>query len=68
MQTLRMSTFGTSVPSPAAGPSGPTPRALVRRPSPRLADGLLTHLERVPVDTDLAVRQWTGYVEALELE
>lgn len=40
--------------------------ALVRRPSPRLADGLLTHLERVPVDADLALRQWQGYVDALE--
>jgi dimethylargininase len=42
-----------------------TVRALVRRPSPRLADGLLTHLERVPVDPDLAVRQWQQYVDAL---
>ena len=40
-------------------------RALVRPPSPHLADGLLTHLERVPVDIDLARRQWDGYVEAL---
>lgn len=39
--------------------------ALVRRPSPRLADGLLTHLERVPVDVDLALAQWQGYVDAL---
>ncbi|NEA32628.1 dimethylargininase [Streptomyces sp. SID13031] len=42
-----------------------TVRALVRRPSPRLAEGLLTHLERVPVDADLAVRQWRQYVDAL---
>jgi dimethylargininase len=40
-------------------------RALVRRPSPRLADGLLTHLDRVPVDVDLAVRQWSAYVDVL---
>jgi dimethylargininase len=40
-------------------------RALVRRPSPRLADGLLTHLDRSPVDADLALRQWEGYVAAL---
>ncbi|WP_425836555.1 dimethylargininase [Microbacterium sp. PA5] len=39
------------------------PRLLVRRPSPRLADGELTHLERVPVDPELAVRQWRGYVD-----
>ena len=40
-------------------------RALVRRPSPRLADGLLTHLDRVPVDAGLAGEQWAGYVDAL---
>ncbi|MFS0732630.1 dimethylargininase [Microbacterium sp. 1P10UB] len=39
------------------------PRLLVRRPSPRLADGELTHLERVAVDADLAARQWAGYVD-----
>ena len=39
-------------------------RALVRRPSPRLAEGLLTHLERSPVDADLAMAQWDGYVQA----
>ena len=27
--------------------------ALVRRPSPRLADGLVTHIERTPVDVAL---------------
>jgi dimethylargininase len=43
-------------------------RALVRRPSPRLAAGLLTHIERVPVDVDLARRQWDGYVAALRAE
>jgi dimethylargininase len=41
-------------------------RALVRRPSPRLADGLVTHLERTPVDLDLARAQWEGYVGALQ--
>lgn len=40
-------------------------RALVRRPSPRLADGLLTHLDRVPVDVGLAGEQWSWYVHAL---
>ncbi|BFM23058.1 dimethylargininase [Microbacterium sp. che218] len=39
-------------------------RLLVRRPSPRLAEGELTHLDRVPVDADLALAQWRGYVEA----
>lgn len=39
--------------------------ALVRRPGPRLAEGLLTHLERTPVDVDLARRQWEAYVAVL---
>lgn len=39
--------------------------ALVRRPGPRLTEGLLTHLEREPVDLELAVRQWAAYVDAL---
>ena len=42
--------------------------ALVRMPSPRLAEGLLTHQERVDVDADLADAQWEGYVEALRAE
>jgi dimethylargininase len=40
-------------------------RALVRRPSPLLADGLVTHIARQPVDVDLAQRQWEDYVTAL---
>lgn len=40
--------------------------AFVRRPSPRLADGLVTHVERSDdIDLTLAVEQWSGYVEAL---
>lgn len=40
--------------------------ALIRRPSPRLADGLVTHIERSDdVDAELAERQWAGYVAAL---
>jgi dimethylargininase len=42
-------------------------RALVRRPGPRLAEGLLTHLQRQPVDVARAGRQWTSYVDALRL-
>lgn len=38
-------------------------RILVRRPSPRLAEGELTHLEPAPVDADLALRQWRQYVD-----
>jgi dimethylargininase len=44
----------------------PGQRALVRRPGPRLADGLVTHIERQPVDVPLALRQWDAYVRALE--
>jgi len=40
------------------------PRLLVRRPSPLLPDGELTHLERVPADAGLALAQWEWYVEA----
>ncbi|MBL0884971.1 dimethylargininase [Myceligenerans indicum] len=39
--------------------------ALVRRPSPRLAEGLVTHIDRKPVDVGLAGRQWEEYVAAL---
>jgi dimethylargininase len=40
--------------------------ALVRRPSPRLAEGLVTHIEPTRVDVHLAIEQWTEYVAALE--
>ncbi|MBC9724298.1 dimethylargininase [Streptomyces sp. TRM68367] len=43
----------------------PSQKALVRRPSPRLAEGLVTHIEREKVDVDLAVEQWEEYTEAL---
>jgi dimethylargininase len=39
--------------------------AIVRPPSDHLADGELTHLERVPIDIDLANSQWDAYVAAL---
>ena len=42
------------------------PVAMVRQPSSRLADGELTHLDRVEVDDALADVQWDGYVSALE--
>jgi dimethylargininase len=38
----------------------------VRRTSSRLAEGELTHIDRVEVDIDLARRQWDDYVAALE--
>ncbi|GGJ87667.1 N(G),N(G)-dimethylarginine dimethylaminohydrolase [Pilimelia anulata] len=39
--------------------------ALLRRPSPLLADGLVTHVDRRPVDPALALDQWTAYAAAL---
>lgn len=42
------------------------PHALVRRPSPRLAEGIVTHLQRQGVDFGRACRQWEAYVAALE--
>jgi dimethylargininase len=41
-------------------------RALVRRPGPQLAEGLVTHIDRVPVDEGHAHQQWEVYVAAME--
>ncbi|MFB8348412.1 dimethylargininase [Streptomyces niveus] len=43
----------------------PSRKALIRRPGPRLAEGLVTHLERTPVDAGLALAQWESYTRAL---
>lgn len=43
-------------------------QALLRRPSPRLAEGIVTHLDRVPVDTELAFAQWEAYREVLHAQ
>lgn len=40
------------------------PLALVRRPGPRLAEGIITHIDRSPVDVELARAQWDAYVAA----
>ena len=37
----------------------------MRRPSSRLAEGIVTHIARSPVDTRLAEQQWEAYVAAL---
>lgn len=42
------------------------PFAFVRPPSASLADGLVTHIEKSEIDTNLAKKQWQGYVDALE--
>jgi dimethylargininase len=39
--------------------------ALVRPPSPRLAEGIVTHIDRSPVDVQLAMKQWSAYVAAM---
>jgi dimethylargininase len=44
------------------GPEHDQRAILVRRPSPRLADGELTHIDRRPVDVELALAQWDAYV------
>jgi dimethylargininase len=41
-------------------------RVLVRPTSRKLDEGQLTHIERVPVDIDLAESQWAAYVDALD--
>jgi dimethylargininase len=47
-------------------PSAKGGKALVRRPSPRLSEGIVDHIERVPVDHALAVNQWEHYVALLK--
>jgi dimethylargininase len=39
--------------------------ALVRRPSRRLAEGIVTHISRTPVDVELARSQHAAYADAL---
>jgi dimethylargininase len=39
--------------------------ALVRRPSSRMADGIVTHIDRTPVDPARAAAQHAAYVSAL---
>ncbi len=39
--------------------------ALIRRPGPRLAEGIVTTIDRVPIDLALARSQWDTYVETL---
>ncbi|MEO6943375.1 MAG: dimethylargininase [Lacisediminihabitans sp.] len=58
-------TLGRTVWTALLGDTAGRMVAIVRPPSDRLADGELTHLERVPVDIDLANSQWDAYVAAL---
>ncbi|MDO5746238.1 MAG: N(G),N(G)-dimethylarginine dimethylaminohydrolase [Actinomycetaceae bacterium] len=41
-------------------------RALIRKPSPQLSQGLVTHIERTPVSYDKAKEQWQAYVAAMQ--
>jgi len=52
------------MPAPPAQPRPPF--ALVRRPAASLASGCVSFIERQPVDTELARRQWQAYVAALQ--
>jgi dimethylargininase len=47
-----------------SAPVGGRRLLLVRPPADTLSDGELTHLERTPVDIDLANTQWNTYVSA----
>jgi dimethylargininase len=40
--------------------------ALVRRPGPRLAEGIVTHGQRRPIDLAAALHQWERYCAVLE--
>src|SRR6185503_21220510 len=52
--------------APRAGRGLMTERvALVRRPSSRMAEGIVTYGERVPADAALAARQHDAYASAL---
>jgi dimethylargininase len=41
-------------------------RAVVRRPSPRIADSEVTHIDRVPMDVALAISQYDNYLQTLQ--
>ncbi|WP_212914127.1 dimethylargininase [Streptomyces sp. TS71-3] len=43
----------------------PSQKVLIRRPGPRLAEGILTRKERSPVDVRLALHQWETYAATL---
>lgn len=45
------------------GPAHDQRTILVRRPSPRLAEGELTHIARRSIDVERAVAQWDAYVD-----
>jgi dimethylargininase len=54
--------------SRAAVLRGDVPTALVRLPSPNLAEGAVTFGDRQPVDGERADEQWAAYVDAFRAE
>ncbi|MET1052369.1 MAG: dimethylargininase [Mycetocola sp.] len=71
VMTILAATIGRAVYNRVRGARTPAQTAerriaLVRMPASNLADGQLTHLERSDIDTELADKQWDGYVSALE--
>jgi len=63
--TLGRRVWGLVVESPRAAGADAPRIALVRPPSATLADGVVTHIARQQIDTDLADEQWDAYVQAL---
>ncbi|MGO4783343.1 dimethylargininase [Cryobacterium sp. W22_MBD10_FK3] len=63
-----MTTSGDSGIPVGTASTGTAKRVLVRRPVDILAEGQITHIDRVPIDLDLARAQWEGYVAALQAE
>ena len=51
--------------NPVTGRDNGRMRALVRQPGLRLAEGIVTHIERRPVDLQAAFGQWQSYVDAM---
>ena len=64
-RAARRAMMGADTPGRPGDPPVPSRKALIRRPSPRLAEGLVTHIERTTVDAALALEQWEAYAETL---
>jgi dimethylargininase len=69
--TIIAATIGRAVYSRAIGwratrTEAGTRVALVRMPASNLAEGVVTHIGRTTVDTDLADKQWDAYTKAFE--
>lgn len=60
------SSFGTGLDDPRRFADAEDKVALVRIPASNLDEAQLTHIDREPVDRELAAEQWEAYVELLE--